>query len=57
MTIREAADYLKRNPATLYRLVERGQIPAFRIGGMWRFRLSDLEAWVAGTQQRNSKPR
>lgn len=30
---------------TFYRLVNSGELPAFRIGKLWRVRRSELEKW------------
>jgi len=46
MTIREAAAFLHCHTSTLYRLAERGQIPAFRLGGGWRLTWEALERWM-----------
>ncbi len=43
LTIREVADYLKVTERTLYRLVQEGKLPSFRVGNSWRFRREDLE--------------
>jgi excisionase family DNA binding protein len=48
MTIAEVADYLNCHYGTVYRLVRGGELPAFRLGGSWRFLRSDLEQWIAG---------
>ena len=45
-TVKECAAYLQVNPSTVYRLLKKGTIPAFRIGSDWRFRKADLEAWL-----------
>jgi len=34
------------NRRTIYRLIKSGNLPAVRIGGQWRFRRSDLDAWI-----------
>ena len=46
MTIKEVAELLKASERTLYRLVRSGCLPAFKLGGMWRFRRSDIDAWI-----------
>src|ERR1700686_4304774 len=43
---REAAALLQIHPKTLQRLARKGEIRAMRIGKLWRFRTSDLDAWV-----------
>ena len=32
MTVDELAAYLKVHPATIYRLIKRGELPAFKVG-------------------------
>ena len=46
MTVREVATYLKIKEKTAYRLAAEGRIPGFRVGGSWRFRVSDIERWI-----------
>lgn len=48
LTVREVAGFLKVTERTLYRLVLEKKIPAFRVGGSWRFRRDDLDGWIAG---------
>ena len=43
LTIKEVADYLKITDRTLYRMVQEGKLPAFKVGNSWRFRREDLE--------------
>lgn len=47
LTIREVAEYLKVTEKTVYGLVQRRQIPGFKVGGQWRFRREDIDAWIA----------
>jgi len=51
LTIREVAEYLKLNEKTTYRLVAKGKIPGFKVGGAWRFRLSEIERWIKEQEQ------
>lgn len=46
LTIREVAEYLKLNEKTTYRFVAEGKIPGFKVGGAWRFRMSEIERWI-----------
>lgn len=46
MTIREVATYLKIKEKTAYRLAAGGEIPGFKVGGSWRFRRNEIEAWI-----------
>jgi excisionase family DNA binding protein len=46
MTVQDVADYLNVDPKTVYRLVNRGDLPGFKVGGSWRFHKEDLDAWI-----------
>ena len=59
LTIEEVAAYLKAGRRTVYRLAANGQIPAFKLGGTWRFQRAELDRWIAariGTQEGKPKP-
>ena len=47
MTMKEVAEYLKINEKTAYRLAADGKIPGFKVGGSWRFRRKEIEAWIS----------
>jgi len=42
----QAAQLLRIHPRTLQRLARQGELPALQIGRLWRYRASDLTAWV-----------
>jgi excisionase family DNA binding protein len=46
MIIGEVADYLKVTERTIYRLAGAKQIPAFKVGGSWRFSKTDIDRWI-----------
>jgi excisionase family DNA binding protein len=46
LTTEQVLDCLKVNPRTIYRLIRSGELPAVRLGQRWRFRRSDLHAWI-----------
>jgi excisionase family DNA binding protein len=48
LTLREASEFLNCHPSTIYRLVKSSQIPAFRLGGSWRFVKPELRRWIQG---------
>ena len=47
LTLDEVAAYLKAGKRTVYRLAANGGLPAFKLGGTWRFRKADLDQWMA----------
>ena len=46
MTLGEVADFLKVTDRTIYRLAAASKIPAFKVGGTWRFSLADIDSWI-----------
>ena len=46
LTLAEVAAYLKVTERTIYRLAGAKKIPAFKVGGVWRFRKMDIDAWI-----------
>jgi excisionase family DNA binding protein len=54
-TLDELAAYLKVGKRTLYRLAAHGEIPAFKVGGTWRFRRSDIDQWIQDRSPRRAQ--
>ncbi len=48
LTIGEAALFLRLGRSTLYRLIERGDVPALRLGRSIRLRKSTLMVYLDG---------
>lgn len=46
LTIKQVADYLKVTERTIYRLAGARKIPAFKVGGTWRFSRADIDGWI-----------
>ena len=46
MTTKEAAEYLRLNYMTVYKLAQKGKIPATKVGGNWRFKKEILDDWI-----------
>lgn len=55
-TIKELSDRLRVHPTTIYRLLRRGQLPAFRVGSNWRFSRAALEQWESGQSSEGFTP-
>ena len=51
LTIRDVAEYLKVTGKTVYGLAQKRKIPGFKVGGQWRFRRADLDAWIEDQQK------
>jgi len=52
LTIKEVAAYLKVTERTIYRLAAAKKIPAFKVGGTWRFRTADIDRWIAAQSEK-----
>ena len=46
LTIEEVAKYLRVSERTVYDWAQKGEIPAGKIGTVWRFKKSEIERWV-----------
>jgi excisionase family DNA binding protein len=55
ISLPEACGFLGIHRNTLYKLIQAGGVPAFRMikGGRWRFRKSELEQWLEDRQSRS----
>ena len=46
LTIEEVSKYLRISDRTVYDWAQKGEIPAGKIGTVWRFKKSEIERWV-----------
>lgn len=46
LTLKQLAEHLQLSERTIYRLLGRGQLPGFKLGGHWRFRRSVVDYWL-----------
>ncbi|HSB64503.1 MAG TPA: helix-turn-helix domain-containing protein [Thermoanaerobaculia bacterium] len=46
LNIKQLSEYLMVSEKTIYRMVDRGLLPALRIGAQWRFRKRDIDGWL-----------
>lgn len=52
LTLQEVADYLRVTEKTIYRLLERGSIPALKVGHQWRFERALVDEWLQRSASR-----
>ena len=45
-TVGEVAEFLKVKQATLYSWVNNGTIPAYKLSGLIRFDMDEVEEWI-----------
>lgn len=46
LTIKQVAEYLKVTERTIYRLAAVKKVPAFKVGGTWRFSRAEIDQWI-----------
>jgi excisionase family DNA binding protein len=46
LTIDQVAAYLKVDKFTVYRLVAKRKLPAFKVGNQWRFKRKTIDDWL-----------
>lgn len=46
LTASEVALYLRLHVMTIYRMAQRGELPAMRVGRQWRFRRDQIDRWL-----------
>jgi excisionase family DNA binding protein len=50
LTVRDLSEYLHVHTSTIYRMLRKHEIPAFRIGTDWRFNIESVDRWCSGTR-------
>ena len=45
-TVKEVDEYLQLDEHTIYRMARKGEIPAYKIAGKWRFKKEMIEEWL-----------
>ena len=51
LTVAEAPEVLQVSKRTLERLIQRRELPAFKVGHQWRIRASELARWIQGLNE------
>lgn len=48
LSVEEIAAHLGVNPDTIYKWIERKKMPAHKVGRLWKFKVSEVDAWICG---------
>lgn len=51
LTVEEVAERFDVTVTTIYRLVQQGKLPAFKVGNQWRFSELRLNEWIADRER------
>ncbi len=56
MTVQEVSSYLRVHSSTVYRMLKKNQLPAFRVGSDWRFTVEAIDKWRAAVESGTPLP-
>lgn len=59
-SVNQVAQHLNVKPDTVYKWLERKDMPAHKVGRLWRFKYTEIDAWVKSgdaAEKVQSKPR
>jgi len=45
-TVEDVATYLRLEPETVRSMTREGELPAFKVGRVWRYRHSEIKLWL-----------
>ena len=51
LTLKQVAEALQISGRTAMRMIARKELPAFKVGGQWRIRESELTKWLDGRHE------
>ena len=57
LTLKEVASLLKIAERTAYTMVQCSDLPGFKVGGQWRFKREDIDAWMEAQKRSEHKGR
>jgi len=46
VSVQEVADHLGVNKDTIYKWIDSRDMPAHRVGRLWKFQFGEIDAWV-----------
>jgi excisionase family DNA binding protein len=54
MTTKEIAEYLRLHQITVCKYAAQGEIPAIRVGRVWRFDKEAIDKWISESQSKKA---
>lgn len=46
VSVEQVAQHLNVKPDTVYKWLERKDMPAHKVGRLWRFKITEIDEWV-----------
>jgi excisionase family DNA binding protein len=46
LSVEEIAAHLGVSKETVYRWLEKGKVPAHKVGRLWKFKIAEVDEWV-----------
>lgn len=53
VSVEQIAQHLNVKTFTIYKWLERKDMPAHKVGRLWRFKISEIDAWVRSGDSSN----
>jgi len=57
MTLPEVAEYLRLSIHTIYKMAQKGRIPALKAGAVWRFNRAEIDDWMRSEAEKRQEER
>jgi len=57
LTLEQIAEYLQMSTSSIYKMAQKGKIPAYKVGRQWRFRKEEIDRWIEKGKLRNEEPK
>jgi excisionase family DNA binding protein len=55
LTVKELSEYLKLTKMTIYKHVNEGKIPGFKVGSRWRFYKDRIDELMKSKEEENGE--
>ena len=46
LTLEQIAEYLQMSTSSVYKMAQKGKIPAYKVGRQWRFKKEEIDEWI-----------
>ncbi|MCL0034826.1 helix-turn-helix domain-containing protein [Dehalococcoidia bacterium] len=57
LTLEQIAEYLQMSTSSIYKMAQKGKIPAYKVGRQWRFKKEEIDRWIEKGKLRIEEPK